>query len=91
MGASSKVLLRFQDRDVGTTKKCDGEIRLKSDLFQTTWDVTRAQTERPRHLCFWSGGKQAKQAEALDIDKLAEGCEGFEKPASRPPAPGCMK
>ena len=65
----------------GTTKetRCDGEIRLKSDLFQTTWDVTGAhrQDRGPGPggmLCFWSGGSQALQAGALDPHELAKRC-----------------
>ena len=45
MGASTKFQLRFKhrvclDAPVAGKAGCDGEIRLKSDLFQTTWDVT---------------------------------------------------
>ena len=75
MGASTKFQLRFKNRDVWhDTSSCDGEIRLKSNLFQTTWDVTSAH----RHdrgpggiLCFWSGGRQAERAGALDPHELA--------------------
>ena len=79
MGASTKFQLRFKNRDAwdNIRTRCDGEIRLKSDLFQTTWDVTSAR----RHdrgsggmLCFWSGGWQAERAGALDPHQLAKGC-----------------
>ncbi len=64
----------------GTTTKscCDGAIRVKSDLFQTTWDVTSAHRgdlgDSGGMLCFWSGGSQAERAGALDLHELANGC-----------------
>ena len=79
MGASTKFQLRFRDRHAWHHAGCDGEIRLKSDLFQTTWDVTsdhRADREPGDSgiLCFWSGGWQAERAGALDPHELAKGC-----------------
>ena len=84
MGASTKFQLRFKHRvwlDAPVVGKdgCDGAIRLTSDLFQTTWDVTsdhRADREPGDSgiLCFWSGGWQAERAGALDPHELAKGC-----------------
>ena len=79
MGASTKFQLRFKNRDVWNNKitKCSGEIRLNSNWFQTTWDVTGAN----RHdrgaggmLCFWSGGSQAERAGTLEPHDLAKRC-----------------
>jgi monoamine oxidase len=79
MGASTKVQLRFKNRDAWYKVCCDGQIRLKSDLFQTTWDVTSAhRRDRGQFnggmLCFWSGGSQAERAGALEPHELAKGC-----------------
>jgi len=81
MGTGTKFQLRFKNRDVWNNDKtrCNGEIRLKSDLFQTTWDVTGAhrQDRGPGPggmLCFWSAGSQALQAGALDPHDLAKRC-----------------
>ena len=74
MGASTKFQLRFKNRDAWHDRHCNGEIRLNSNLFQTTWDVTRAQPGNPGILCFWSGGRQAEQAGALHPEELANRC-----------------
>ena len=75
MGASTKFQLRFRDRHAWHHAGCDGEIRLRSDLFQTTWDVTSAQPGETGILCFYSGGRQAEQAGAApDLDELAIAC-----------------
>ena len=79
MGASTKVQLRFSDRNAWSKVCCDGAIRLKSDLFQTTWDVTSANRGdlgdfKGGMLCFWSGGSQAERAGALEPHELANGC-----------------
>ena len=74
MGASTKFQLRFKNRHAWHDRHCNGEIRLNSNLFQTTWDVTRAQPGNPGILCFWSGGRQAEQAGALHPEELANRC-----------------
>ena len=73
MGASTKFQLRFRER-VWRAAGCSGEIRLRSDFFQTTWDVTRAQPGDSGILNFWSGGKQAERSAALDPVDLARSC-----------------
>jgi monoamine oxidase len=73
MGSSTKFQLRFRER-VWLAARCTGEIRLRSDLFQTTWDVTRAQPGTEGILNFWSGGRQADQSGALDPELLARRC-----------------
>ncbi len=73
MGASTKFQLRFRDR-VWHAAGCSGEIRLRSDLFQTTWDVTRAQPGESGILNFWSGGSRAERSAALDPQELAQSC-----------------
>jgi monoamine oxidase len=70
MGASTKFQLRFRER-AWRAAGCSGEIRLRSDLFQTTWDVTRAQSGASGILNFWSGGRQAERSAALDPVDLA--------------------
>ena len=58
MGASVKFQLQFERRlwnDLG----CNGEIRLPSPAFQTTWDATRGQAGTTGVFNFWSGGSQA--------------------------------
>jgi monoamine oxidase len=73
MGSSTKFQLRFRER-VWLAAGCAGEIRLQSDLFQTTWDVTRAQSGDSGILNFWSGGRQAERSAALDPVDLAQSC-----------------
>lgn len=58
MGASLKTQVQVQRRlwrDTG----CNGEIRLPSRMFQTSWDATRAQPGTAGILAFWSDGRQA--------------------------------
>ena len=58
MGASVKFQLQFERRlwnDLG----CNGEIRLPSPAFETTWDATRGQAGTTGVFNFWSGGSQA--------------------------------
>jgi len=73
IGASTKFQLRFRER-VWWAAGCSGEIRLRSDLFQTTWDVTRGQSGDSGILNFWSGGRQAERSGALDPVDLARSC-----------------
>ena len=73
MGSSTKFQLRFRER-LWQAVGCNGEIRLRSDLFQTTWDVTRAQTGESGILNFWSGGQQANRSATLDPVLLAQTC-----------------
>ena len=68
-----KFQLRFRER-VWRAAGCSGEIRLRSDFFQTTWDVTRAQAGDAGILNFWCGGKQAERSAALDPVDLARSC-----------------
>ena len=73
MGHSVKFQLQFSRRlwhDAG----CNGEIRLDSPLFQTTWDVTRAQPGTEGVLNFWSGAARADRAGAIDAQTLARRC-----------------
>ncbi len=73
MGHSVKFQMQFSRRvwdDLG----CTGEIRLDSPLFQTSWDVTRAQPGAAGVLNFWSGGAQADRCGALDARTLARRC-----------------
>ena len=73
MGASVKTQLQFGQR-LWNTLGCNGEIRLKSDVFQTTWDVTRAQPGKTGIFNFWSGGSQAIFDGKVDTDRLAHLC-----------------
>lgn len=73
MGASVKTQLQFSQR-LWNTLGCTGEIRLQSNVFQTTWDVTRAQPGPEGVLNFWSGGSQAVEDGKLDRDRLAHLC-----------------
>jgi monoamine oxidase len=73
MGASTKLQLRFRER-VWLAAGCSGEIRVRSDLFQTTWDVTRAQSGNFGILNFFSGGRQAERGADLSSVLLANSC-----------------
>jgi monoamine oxidase len=73
MGASTKFQLQFNKR-LWRERGCTGEIRLDSKVFQTSWEVTRAQPGATGILNFWSGGLQALNAGAMDIDALANQC-----------------
>lgn len=70
MGASVKSQLQFDSR-LWDQLGCNGEIRLRSDLFETSWDVTRAQAGATGIFNFWSGGSQAFADGQLDYQVLA--------------------
>ena len=70
MGASTKFQLQFTRRawtDVG----CNGEMRVPSQTFQTTWEVSRAQPGARGILNFFSGGTRAINAGKTDPATLA--------------------
>ena len=70
MGASTKFQLQFMRRawtDVG----CNGEMRVPSQTFQTTWEVSRAQPGTRGVLNFFSGGTRAINAGKTDSVALA--------------------
>jgi len=70
MGASTKFQLQFARRawtDVG----CNGEMRVPSQTFQTTWEVSRAQPGMRGILNFFSGGTRAINAGKTDAVTLA--------------------
>ncbi len=73
MGHSVKFQLQFKRR-VWNALGCDGEIRLQSPLFQTTWEPTRGQAGPDAVLNFWSGGSQADRSGKLDPALLAQRC-----------------
>jgi monoamine oxidase len=70
MGVSTKFQLQFERRawpGVG----CNGEMRVPSEAFQTTWEVTRAQPGTRGILNFFSGGTRAINAGKTDDAALA--------------------
>jgi monoamine oxidase len=70
MGASTKFQLQFARRawtDVG----CNGEMRVPSQTFQTTWEVSRGQPGARGILNFFSGGTRAINAGKTDSVTLA--------------------
>lgn len=70
MGASTKFQLQFTRRawtDVG----CNGEMRVPSQTFQTTWEVSRGQPGTRGLLNFFSGGSRAINAAKTDAVTLA--------------------
>jgi monoamine oxidase len=70
MGASTKFQLQFTRRawtDVG----CNGEMRVPSQTFQTTWEVSRAQPGTRGILNFFSGGTRAINAGETNAVTLA--------------------
>ncbi|MCC6194528.1 MAG: FAD-dependent oxidoreductase [Burkholderiales bacterium] len=69
MGRNTKLQLQFSDR-FWHNAKGNGEYRLRGS-FQTTWEVTRAQTGAAGILNFFSGGAAAVAAGLPDIDTQA--------------------
>lgn len=70
IGASTKFQMQFVRRpwvDAG----CNGEMRMPSRTFQTTWEVSRAQPGQPGILNFFSGGTRALAAGKTDSVALA--------------------
>lgn len=70
IGVSVKIQLQFNRRS-WSEAGCTGEIRLPSQSFQTSWEVTRAQPGQMGVLNFWSCGTQALHAGGLDRGELA--------------------
>lgn len=70
MGASTKFQLQFARR-VWTDVGCNGEMRVPSQTFQTTWEVSRAQPGTRGILNFFSGGTRAINAAKTDSVELA--------------------
>ena len=70
MGASAKFQLQFTRR-AWTDAGCNGEIRVPSRSFQTTWEVTRAQAGEAGILNFFSGGTRALNVGKTDAVTLA--------------------
>lgn len=71
MGASAKFQLQFSRR-LWTEAGCNGEMRVASRLFQTTWEVSRSQPGERGILNFFSGGTQAINAGKTDSVSLAQ-------------------
>ena len=70
MGVSTKFQLQFTRRawtDIG----CNGEMRVPSQTFQTTWEVSRGQPGTRGILNFFSGGTRAINAGKTDAVTLA--------------------
>lgn len=70
MGASTKFQLQFARR-IWTDVGCNGEMRVPSQTFQTTWEVSRAQPGTRGILNFFSGGTRAINAAKTDAVTLA--------------------
>jgi monoamine oxidase len=71
IGASTKFQMQFTRR-LWTESGCNGEMRVPSRTFQTTWEVTRKQPGDNGILNFFSGGTRAVNAGKMDNQKLAE-------------------
>jgi monoamine oxidase len=61
IGANTKFQMQFVRRR-WLEEGCNGEIRVPSQTFQTTWEVTRAQPGQAGILNFYSGGTRALNA-----------------------------
>ncbi|MGD9879245.1 flavin monoamine oxidase family protein [Reyranella sp.] len=70
IGTSTRIQLQFSRR-YWTSVGCNGEMRVPSQMFQTTWEVTRAQPGKQGILNFVSGGTRALNAANLDPITLA--------------------
>jgi monoamine oxidase len=70
MGASTKFQLQFTRR-AWTDAGCNGEMRVPSQTFQTTWEVSRGQPGTRGILNFFSGGTRAINAGKTDSVTLA--------------------
>ena len=71
MGASVKFQLQFQRR-AWTEAGCNGEIRVPTRFFQTTWEVSRAQPGQAGIVNFFAGGTRALNAGAQSAAALAD-------------------
>lgn len=70
MGVSTKFQLQFSRRP-WLEAGCNGEMRVASRSFQTTWEVSRGQAGERGILNFFSGGTQAITAGKTDSVSLA--------------------
>lgn len=70
MGVSTKFQLQFSRR-FWLEAGCNGEMRVASSAFQTTWEVSRGQAGERGILNFFSGGTQAINAGRTDSVSLA--------------------
>ena len=70
MGVSTKFQLQFSRR-LWLEAGCNGEMRVASPTFQTTWEVSRGQAGERGILNFFSGGTQAINAGKTDSVSLA--------------------
>jgi len=70
IGASTKFQMQFTRR-IWTGAGCNGEMRVPSQTFQTTWEVTRAQPGEAGILNFFSGGTRAIDAGKTNAVALA--------------------
>ncbi|MFO1396791.1 MAG: NAD(P)/FAD-dependent oxidoreductase [Burkholderiales bacterium] len=72
MGRNTKTQLQFDER-FWLAANCNGEYRLRG-VFQTTWEVTRAQQGRAGVLNFFAGGAAAEAAGLPPITDAARIC-----------------
>ena len=70
IGASTKFQMQFARR-IWTEAGCNGEMRVPSETFQTTWEVSRAQPGQAGILNFFSGGTRALNAGKTNATALA--------------------
>lgn len=70
IGASTKFQMQFTRR-AWSAIGCNGEMRVPSQVFQTTWEVSRGQPGTAGILNFFSGGTRALNAGKTDGVTLA--------------------
>jgi len=70
IGASTKFQMQFTRR-AWNEAGCNGEARVPSQAFQTTWEVSRAQPGDSGILNYFSGGTRALNAGKTDNVTLA--------------------
>jgi monoamine oxidase len=70
IGASTKFQMQFSRR-AWTEAGANGEMRVPSRIFQTSWEVSRTQPGKAGILNFFSGGTRAIAAGAMDNATLA--------------------
>ena len=70
IGASTKFQMQFTRR-LWLEAGCNGEMRVPSQTFQTTWEVSRAQPGQQGILNFFSGGTRAINAGKTNAVDLA--------------------
>ncbi|HTR85188.1 MAG TPA: FAD-dependent oxidoreductase [Reyranella sp.] len=71
IGASTKFQMQFTRR-IWNEDGCNGEIRVPSRVFQTSWEATRKQDGTSGILNFFSGGTRALNAGKIDNVDLAQ-------------------